>query len=61
MTSLVIQVSSDIYCYWNSFLVSKMQLEKIFSISGGGGEGDDIVLENKVEVLEVNTNILIFN
>lgn len=61
MTSLVIQVSSDIYCYWNSFLVSKMQLEKIFSISGGGGGGDDIVLENKVEVLEVNTNILIFN
>lgn len=60
MTSVVIQVSSDIYCYWNSFLVSKMQLEKIFSISGGG-EGDDIVLENKVEVLEVNTNILIFN
>lgn len=34
---------------------------KRFSVFRGGGEGDDIVLENKVEVLEVNTNILIFN
>lgn len=35
MTSVVKKVSSDIYCYWNSFLTSKMQLEKIFSIYWG--------------------------
>lgn len=47
MTSVVIQVSSDIYCYWNSFLVSKMQLEKIFSISGGGGGEMTLYLKTK--------------
>lgn len=43
------------------FLFLKCNWKRFSVFRGGGGEGDDIVLENKVEVLEVNTNILIFN